>query len=154
MKSIISKTIMLVAIAVTLLSFKSNFGGEGFQISLNGKVVLQQYGKEMDIIKTLQLNSASPNDQLTIRYHHCGKIGKNRVVTIKDAQNNIVKEWRFKHSQTSFDEMSCPVKDILGLKKGSDQVLKLFYSSSELPDGRQLAAVSIDNKQSNAAAIK
>ena len=72
MKSIISKTIMLVAIAVTLLSFTSNFGGEGFQISLNGKVVLQQYGKEMDIVKTLQLNSASANDQLTIRYHHCG----------------------------------------------------------------------------------
>lgn len=154
MKSIISKTIMLVAIAVTLLSFTSNFGGEGFQISLNGKVVLQQYGKEMDIVKTLQLNSASANDQLTIRYHHCGKIGKNRVVTIKDGQNNIVKEWRFKDSQTAFDEMSCPVKDILGLKKGNDQVLKLYYSSSELPDGRQLAAVSIDSKQYNAAAIK
>ena len=154
MKSIISKTIMLVAIAVTLLSFKSNFGGEGFQISLNGKVVLQQYGKEMDIIKTLQLNSASPNDQLTIRYHHCGKIGKDRVVTIKDGQNNIVKEWRFKDSQTAFDEMTCPVKDFLGIKKSSEQVLKLYYSSSELPDGRQLATVSIDSKQYNAAAIK
>jgi hypothetical protein len=154
MKSIISKTIMLVAIAVTLLSFTSNFGGEGFQISLNGKVVLQQYGKEMDIIKTLQLNSASANDMLTIRYHHCGKIGKNRIVTIKDGQNNIVKEWRFKDSQTAFDEMSCPVKDFLGLKKGNEQVLKLYYSSSELPDGRQLATVSIDSKQYNATAIK
>jgi hypothetical protein len=60
MKSIISKTLTLVAIAVTLLSFTVYFGGEGFEISLNGKVVLQQFGKEMDVVKTLELNSQHP----------------------------------------------------------------------------------------------
>ena len=141
MKSIISKTLTLVAIAATLLSFTANFGGEGFEISLNGKVVLQQFGKEMDIVKTLELNSASPGDKLTIRYHHCGKVGKNRIITIKDGQNNVVKEWRFKDSQKVLGDMSCNVEDIISLKKGSTQVLKLYYSSSELPGGRQLATV-------------
>ncbi len=79
MKSTINKTVSLVAIAATLLSFTSNFGGEGFEISLNGKVVLQQFGKDMAVVKTLQLIAASPNDKLTIRYHHCGNVGKNRI---------------------------------------------------------------------------
>lgn len=154
MKSIISKTFTLVAIAVTLLSFTSNFGGEGFEISLNGKVVLQQFGKEMDAVKTLQLHSATPNDQLTIRYHHCGKVAKNRTVTIKDGQNKLLKEFKFKDVQLPYGEMSCKVQDLLSLKKGIDQVLKLYYSSSELPNGRQLATVSLQSRQDHAAVIK
>lgn len=148
MKSIISKTLALVAVATTLLSFSSNkvtsspTGGEGFEIFLNGKVVLQQFGKDLDKVKTLQLSSTSPNDKLTIRYYHCGRIGKNRVVTIKDGQDNLIKTWRFRDAQTAIGDMSCNVQDILTLKKGRNDVFKLYYSSSELPDGRQLASVS------------
>jgi hypothetical protein len=147
MKSIISKTFALVAIAATLLSFSSNSpsGGEGFEISLNGKVVLQQFGKDMDKVKTLQLSAASPNDKITIRYHHCGRVGKNRIVTIKDGQNNLVKEWRFKDVQTALGDMSCNVRDLISLKKGDNSVLNLYYSSSELPNGRQLASVVLGN---------
>jgi len=145
MKSIISKTLALVAVAATLLSFTANFGGEGFEISLNGKVVMQQFGKDMDKVKTLQLSAASPNDKITIRYHHCGRVGKNRIVTIKDGQNNLVKEWRFKDVQTALGDMSCNVRDLISLKKGDNPVLNLYYSSSELPNGRQLASVVLGN---------
>jgi hypothetical protein len=154
MKSIISKTFALLIVAAALLSFTANFGGEGFEISLNGKVVLQQFGKEMDAVKTLQLSSSSPNDLLTIRYHHCGKVGKNRIVAIKDGQGKLLKEWKFKDVPTPYGEMSCKVQDLLSLKNGSDQVLKLYYSSSELPNGRQLATVSLQSKQDHAAVIK
>jgi hypothetical protein len=143
MKSIISKTLTLVAIAATLLSFSPNFGGEGFEISLNGKIVLQQFGKDMDNVKTLQLSSASANDKLTIRYHHCGKVGKNRIVTIKDEQNKLIKEWRFNDASTALGDMSCSVQDFISLKKGSNNVFKIYYSSSELPNGRQLASVVV-----------
>jgi hypothetical protein len=149
MKSIISKTILLVAIAATLLSFSSKFspaspvGGEGFEISLNGKIVLQQFGKDMDNVKTLQLSSASANDKITIRYHHCGKVGKNRIVTIKDEQNKLIKEWRFNDASTALGDMSCSVQDFISLKKGSNNVFKIYYSSSELPNGRQLASVVV-----------
>ena len=151
MKSIISKTLMLVAIAATLLSFSSKFspaspvGGEGFEISLNGKIVLQQFGKDMENVKTLQLSSASANDKLTIRYHHCGKVGKNRIVTIKDEQNKLIKEWHFNDASTAPGDMSCSVQDIISLKKGSNNVFKIYYSSSELPNGRQLASVIVAN---------
>lgn len=145
MKSIIIKSFTLVAIAATLLSFNKNFGGEGFKISLNGKVLLQQFGKDMDVVKTLQLQSTSPGDQLTIQYYHCGRVGKNRIVSIKDGHNKLVKEFRFKNAPTAMDDMSCAVKDILSLTKGSNDVLKLYYSSSELPKGRQLATVYLES---------
>lgn len=145
MKSLISKTCVLVAIAATLLSFKAYFGGEGFEISLNGKIVLQQFGKNMELVKTLQLQSASPNDKLTIRYYHCGKLGKNRTLTIKDGQNKLVKEWRFRDATTAAAGMSCHMQDLFSLKKGNNNVLNLYYSSSELPKGRQLASVILQN---------
>jgi hypothetical protein len=53
----------------------------------------------------------------------------------------------------AFDDMSCNVQDLINLQKDNDQVLKLYYSSSELPNGRQLATVSIDSRQYNAAVI-
>jgi hypothetical protein len=154
MKSIISKTCMLVAVATMLVSFVPNFGGEGFEISLNGKVLVQQYGKNMDIVKTLSLEGASPNDLLTVRYHHCGKIGKNRVISIKDAQGKLVKEWRFKDVAEPVGEMSCKVQDLISLKKGNEAVLKLYYASTELPNGRQLAAVSFAGKPDHASIQK
>ncbi len=143
MKSIISKTLTGIAITVTLLSFSPNFGGEGFEISLNGKIVLQQYGRDMDIVKNLQLAKSSPDDKLTIRYYHCGRVGKNRIVTIKDGQDKPVKEWRYKDAQTAAGSMSCNMQDLLSLKKGENNIYKLYYSSSELPNGRMLASVTI-----------
>ena len=145
MKSIISNAIMLVATATALLSFSSNFGGEGFEISLNGKTLLQQYGKDLNTVKTLQLNQSSPNDKLTIRYYHCGRVGKNRIIAIKDAQDKLVKEWHFADAASAISDMSCPVKDIVGLKKNGSVFLKLYYSSTELPNGRQLVSVIVGN---------
>jgi len=154
MKSIISKTITLVATAAILLSFTSHFGGEGFEISLNGKVLLHQYNKEMDEMKTLQLSTAAPNDVLTIRYYHCGKVAKNRTVTIKDGQGKVLKEFQFKDVSTPMGEMSCKVQDLSDLNKTNNGVLKLYYTSSELPNGRQLAALSFAVTQDHAKANK
>ena len=51
---------LLIALSGVLFSFsvktaetiyKNNFGGEGFEVYLNDKLVLQQYGNDMDKIK-------------------------------------------------------------------------------------------------------
>ena len=152
MKSTISKTFVLAAIAAILVSFTSNLGGEGFQISLNGKMMLQQFGKDMDAVKTISLAGAVPTDQLNIRYYHCGKTGKNKVLTIKDSKNNLLKEWQFKELSAN-NEMNCKVQDLMNLKKTNDPVLKLYYTSSELPEGRQLVSVSF-SPTSDHASIK
>ncbi len=142
MKSIISKTMMLVALGAMLLSFSPKPGGEGFEISLNNKVVIQRYGSDINAVNNLQLNQSASNDQLTIKYHHCGKVGKNRIVTIRDGQNNVLKEFRYADVATPVAAMSLPVKNILSLKKGNNSILKLHYSSSELPNGRLLATIN------------
>lgn len=145
MKSIISKAMMLVAIAAALISFSPSFGGEGFEILLNGKVLLQQFGKDLNTVKNLQLNQVCASDRLTIRYYHCGHIGTNRTITIKDGQDKTLKQWSYRDSETSFSEMLCSAQDIITLKKAGNHILKLYYSSSELPGGRMLASVTIGN---------
>jgi hypothetical protein len=144
MKSIITKALLLIFGAAALCSFSPNFGGEGFEIFLNGKVILQQFGKDLNTVKTLQLDAASTSDKLAIRYHHCGRVGKNRVVTIKDGQDKMLKEWRFSDVAEPVAEMSCYISDIPALKK-SNTVLKVFYASTELPGGRQLATLVTAN---------
>ena len=145
MKSMIPKTMTLVALGATLFSFTPKPGGEGFEISLNNKVVIQRYGSDINTANSLPLNPSAYNDQLIIKYHHCGKVGKNRVVSIKDGQNNILKEFRYADVLTPLAAMSVPVKDILSLKKGNNNTLKLYYASSELPNGRVLATIIIGN---------
>ena len=141
MRTIISKTFALVAIAATLLSFTVNFGGEGFEILVNGKTVLQKYGGDMDNVKTLQLSKTSPTDKLTIRYHHCGRVGKNRIVTIKDGDDRVVKVWKFTDVPTPVGDMCCTMQDLFSLQKNGNTTFKVYYSSTELPKGRQLASV-------------
>jgi hypothetical protein len=140
------KMLPVVGICAMLFSFSSPWGGEGFQIFLNNKVVLQQFGNDMNSVKTLNLHQASPNDEISVRYHHCGKIGKNRIITIKDEQDKVLKQWKFSNSSEVLDPMTCKVKDILGLKNGKSSTLKLYYSSSELVKERQLASISVGAK--------
>jgi len=137
----ISKKMMLVALSAMLFSFAPKPGGEGFEISLNNKVMIQRFGSDINAVNNLQLNPTGTNDQLIIKYHHCGKVGKNRIVTIKDGQNNVLKEFRYADVSTPVAAMSLPVKDILSLKKGNANAFKLYYSSSELPNGRLLVSI-------------
>lgn len=148
MKKIISKAFALVAIAATLLSFtaSSPAGGEGFEIFVNGKVVLQRFNKEVEVVKTLTLNAASPNDKISFRYYHCGQVGKNRFVTIKNANNSPIKVWDF--SDVTTGDIGCTVKDLLSLQKGA-KTFKVFYSSSELPKGRELVEIVFNDLAKN-----
>ena len=132
---------LLFAMCTTLFSFLSKPGGEGFEIYLNNKVVLQQFGGDMNTVESLQLNSSGNNDKLTIKYHHCGKVGKNRIITVKDGQNKVLKQFRYADAVTPVSPMAVNVNDILSFKK-KDNTLKLFYSSSELPNGRVLASIN------------
>ncbi len=141
MKTITGKLIALLLLSTAFFSFSARPGGEGFEIYLNNKVVLQQYGNEMNNVKNLQLDQYSANDNLGIKYYHCGKIGKSRVITIRDGKNNILKEYRYADITTAASPMTVPVKDIMGLKKPASSNLELFYSSSELPKGRILVTV-------------
>ena len=137
----LKQTIALIILGAAAFSFSVFPGGEGFEISLNDKVIVQRFGNDMNNVQTLQLNSAKANDKLIIKYYHCGRVGKNRVISFKDEQNNVIKEIHFDDVNNPVAAMSLLVKDIMSLKKGNT-TLKLYYSSSELPKGRMLVTIN------------
>jgi hypothetical protein len=142
MKRIISKALALVTVSTFLFSFTLKPGGEGFEIFLNNKVIIQKFGTEINSVQNLSLNNSSAGDKLIIKYHHCGRVGKNRIITIKDAQNKSLKEFHYADAGSTVSSMLVNVKDLYSLKKVYNGTLKLFYSSTELPAGRVLATIN------------
>src|ERR1043165_9783952 len=102
----------LPVICAVLFSFSSPRGGEGFEIYLNNKLVRQQFNSQMNSIKNIPIDQRFSNDQLTIKYYHCGQAGKNRHIELKDGQNRVIKDWHFNDDNKSA-AMNCSVKDIL-----------------------------------------
>ena len=149
MKSITKNAVVIALFAsasALLFSFTKNRGGEGFEIYLNSKLVLQQFGNNMNALKTISLDKSQSGSQLTVKYFHCGRAGKNRTIAIKDANNKLLKEWHYPDVSTASvaaneQAMNCKVSDILGLQKNNASNLSLYYSSSELPKGRLLATL-------------
>lgn len=136
--------ICILAICFSFLSsFSLKFGGEGYQIFVNSKMVLESFGKDMNTVKSISLNGFPENSLLTVRYYHCGKIGKNRVVAIKDNRQQVLKEWRYDDATEVVSGMKCGVRDIIQLKKGNTDLF-LYYTSSELPNGRLLAEINMN----------
>jgi hypothetical protein len=129
------------ALCATFLSFSTPPGGEGFEIYLNNRLLVQRFGADIKTVQSVQLDLRAPEDQLTIKYHHCGKVGKNRSVTIKNEDNKILKQWNFSDTKDASNAMTFKVKDIMALGK-EKTTLHLYYSSSELPGGRELAAIT------------
>lgn len=132
---------LCLSLGILLSSFSSRPGGEGFEIYLNNQVLLQRFGKDMNTVKSFALNPGSPNDKLTIKYHHCGQPGKNRVISIKDGQDKLLKEFRYKDTDTRVAEMTLPVKEIFSLQQKGNNTFRVYYRSTELPAGRMLVSL-------------
>lgn len=141
MKKMIARAGLLACLAHLLFAFTTLPGGEGFEVFMNGKLVMQRFGKEMDKPQLLRLHPGNTTEEISIRYHHCGKTGKNRVLRVKNGQDRLLKEFRF-GDNTPAPDMKCRASEILSLQKGNNDVLKLYYSSSELPGGRLLLTIT------------
>ena len=142
-KLIVAKS-LLILVCAALFSFSSKKGGDSFEIMLNGKRVLQQFVYASKGVQTIQLAATSDNDKLDIYYSHCGQVGKNRYITIKNEKDQPIKVWKFADAVDKNGAMSFKLKDILSLRKNKTDKLNLFYNSSELPAGRTLATIAGD----------
>ena len=135
-------SLFILMVSSLLFSFTKPAGGEGFEIFLNSKVVVQKFGGPQNKIQVLSLGQASAKDQLTVKYYHCGRAGKDRTLTLKNSKNEVVKQWSFKDDKSS-PSMTINVKEILeAQEKAGGQKLGLHYVSSELTAGRMLALLS------------
>ena len=130
-----------------LSGFTSKPGGDSYEIRLNNKVILKQFVHQPLEVKTLALNYAGPNDQLTVYYSHCGVTGKERTIAVRDSKNKILKKWSFKDAGASDGGMVLPVKDLVELEKSTGSgALSVCYSAKELPEGRTLVSLRVSEK--------
>jgi hypothetical protein len=139
--------VLLVAASSVFYSFVTPTGGEGFEIYLDNKLVLQQFNQEMKHTKNIQLTANHRSSELKVKYYHCGMAGKSRTLELKNADQKIVKQWQFENSEGKNFAITVAVKDILSSReKAGDGNIYLYYSSKEAPQGRLLAGIVQTNK--------
>lgn len=143
-KKMISLT-SLVALPLMFLSFSTLPGGDSYEIYLNKKLVMQQYVAVSKGVKQIVLNQGNYNDEIDVYYSHCGTLGKDRSITLKDANNKVIKTWQFANTTGNNKAMNMKAKDILSLQKTNGGNLQLYYASQELPAGRLLASIVKEN---------
>jgi hypothetical protein len=145
-----SFTRLVVLIVLPLLSgaYVSFAGGDHYEIYLNKKLVSKQFVSHTTSVLNMQLDKSNYNDEITVYYSHCGIVGRNKSIMLKDDKGNLVKEWKFSDDKSK-GAMTISVKEILDLRKTNGK-LNLYYAAKELPEGRMLAAVNFNNKNTAA----
>ncbi len=138
---------LLLPVAIAMGSFISPVGGEGYEIYIDNKLVLQQFGKNMKEVKNLQLNASHSKSELNVKFFHCGMAGKSRTLELRTPEKQVLKQWQFANEEAKNFAITVPVKEILDLqKKAKAGTLHLIYSSKEAPDGRFLAGIVMSEK--------
>jgi hypothetical protein len=140
-----NKWLLLPLITFCILSFAPAPGGEGYEIYLGDRLLLQHFGHPGKEVKSLPLPAVTSNEQLVIKYFHCGKIGKQRSITLKDGKDQLLKQFRYADVNTTRAAMSLRLDEIKKAGKNSE-VVKMYYASSELPAGRCLVSFTVDQK--------
>lgn len=145
MKTIVQIKILLVLVALSaIMQSFAPMGAHSFQILLDDKQLADQYATSKMTMPKIVIDPAENHKQLVVKYNECGRTVTGRVISVKDSNNKLVKEWRFEGEATGFkDAMAFNVKDIVALKNGSNNTLQLFYSSNDFREGQQIATLVI-----------
>jgi hypothetical protein len=119
-------------------------GGDHYEVYLNKKLVTKQFVTQSATALNLQLDKSNYNDEITIYYSHCGVTGKERSLVLRDSKGKVLKEWKFDDGKNSA-AMTIFAREIIDLKT-SNSNLNLYYTAKELPKGRMLTSVNLNNK--------
>jgi hypothetical protein len=139
--------VFLLPLTILMGAFIVPFGGEGYEIYIDNKLVLQQFGQQMKQVKSLQLNASQAKSELNVKFYHCGMAGKSRTLELRTPEKQVLKQWQFANEEAKNFAITVPVKEILDLqKKAGAGTLHLYYSSKEAPDGRFLAGIVMSEK--------
>ncbi|MGE7776337.1 hypothetical protein ACQKLP_16535 [Chitinophaga sp. NPDC101104] len=121
----------------TIASLYAGGGRDSFKVYLNNKLIVEKWLGEKITIDELPLDESNLNDKLTFHYSHCGRIGTDRKVVVRDAKGKTLREWAFANAEGKQSGMVIPVKEILQLRQ---QNVSFVYSANELPKGQLMAS--------------
>ena len=143
MKSIIrfswANPLVGVALCSFLFSFSYMPGAHSFQVYLDSKLMIDQYVNFKSEGPELKLDPTENYNQLIVKYNECGRRVTGRMITLKSDIGKTLKEWRFEGASSGYQEsMKCNVKDIIALRQKGNNILKLYYSSNEFPEGQMI----------------
>lgn len=143
----LKSTVLLVAFvfAVSLIAFAHIWGGDIYEIYVDHKLVLHEIVYKPTGIKQIELDQSRPDAVVDINYSHCGMIGKSRTLLIKDASGNVLSKFNYPDASGAQKYMTCTVRDFMKAQKQNNNSFYLYYSSKELPEGRMLALVVMNN---------
>lgn len=136
----ITKGFILIVVAVILQGFLKKPGGDYYQIFLNEKLAIERFLTQPETAASLSLTAANVNDQLTIRFSHCGVAGKGRTIALKDEKGRLVKEWKFADSKSTGMQLS--VKEVFHTS-GKMTNASIYYASKEKPSGQLLTTLHL-----------
>lgn len=139
------KTLLAAGFCATLFSF-TPVGGDSYTIHVNNKLLAQHYVASKEAIPSISVNRAAANDQFSVYYNECGKIGKDRKLAIKDEKNTVLKEWSYANAVEEHTPMTYKASEIISLKRKDSGKLKLVYTSREVSDGRLLATITFTDE--------
>jgi hypothetical protein len=139
------KVFSAIALIAMLASF-APFGGEGFTMHVNNKLVIEHYFISITDTPCISMDAATGQSTISISYNECGKVGTNRKLTLKDEAGKVLKEWKFTDSDEINSKMIMEGKEIMEFKKERRKAFTLTYTSKVVSAGRLLAALILDNE--------
>lgn len=140
-KQVMKRLLILLPLALTF-SFAKAPGGDRYRIYVDDKMLVEEYvgGKQQETEHPLTLAKPAANGRLIVYYSHCGAVGQNRSIRLKDRSGNTLKEWKFADDQ--YFNMAIPLQELtqaLGKATAS-----LQYSAHQLDGARILASVHFE----------
>jgi len=146
------KTLIAVPGLFIVLSSFALMGAHSFSIQLDDKQIVEQYVSRDMKVPRITIEPAENRQQLVVKYSECGRTVSGRKITAKDNNDKVLKEWKFEGTTSGFnDPMKVSVKDLVALKSGSNNVIKLYYSSNDFAQGQQFANVIVSPSVADAA---
>jgi hypothetical protein len=101
-----------IALCLLLISFAPRPGGYSYTLHLNNKLVSEHYVTSKFETPSLTLTDQTMKGTLGIYFNECGQIGQARKLSLRTADEKILKEWSFDNSTMKHDPMEISLKDV------------------------------------------
>lgn len=142
-KTALTSAMLAILLGMATMAFSPKLGLDSYEIYLNDKLIMKQHVNQPLNLRTLQLENASPQDLLWVKYNHCtikSGSGSERVIVLKDDKGHELNQWTFANSPSENKPMKVSVAELRQLEKEhADHQISLYYKSRELADAELLA---------------
>jgi len=149
LKTSLLKMSLFLVFCLTAFISTAKAGLDYYEIYVGKKLIFKRALNQPLNLENLPVNQANSNEDLIIYYYQCNapdKLASSRIIMLKDASGNTIKEWKFADAKGSNTGMVIPVKELLQLQKTSKNSLTLFYSAEGKGQDEKLVSIAAGSK--------